>query len=626
VSPRYQGEPGRVEDAARLGIDVADAPLPARLHLGLRLEDELSEGGRVESPSHAVEVERRDGASFVRLRDEGGSRLDRDVVVRWPVARPEVGLSVGVGRPARGEPRHESAFGLLTVVPPAEETPLGPMARDLVVLLDTSGSMSGEPLEQARRLTSALVDSLAPADTFELLEFSDVARRWRAHPAEATPSARRDALRWLAGLRASGCTEMVDALFAALRPLRPEAQRQVVLVTDGQVGFEGQVVQTVLATLPAGSRLHVVAVGEAANRSLSHPAARAGRGLELVVGLDEDVERVVQRLLARTVAPVVTELELSGSALVAAAPERLPDLFAGAPVLLGVQVLPSGGELVVRGRTAKGPWSATTRVPAVEPGQGQLAAVALFGRELAEDLEMHAAAGEPSDELDARLERVGLDFRLSTRLTSWVAVSEEASVDPRSPMRRVKVAHELPHGVSALGLGLRAASASATGAGVAARMRGRPGSLGAMDLAARPAPAAHVMRSMHLEAEAAPSMPSDRGLKKKTPPDGWEAEPLTPRARPGGRFVLWTGHELVVELTVGEGGLEWQAPEQVALTFSDGASVRALVVEAKSTRFGRYTEGQVLRITLAVGEPDRGRKPSRLLLELPGGITLDVDL
>src|SRR5204863_7655834 len=145
-------------------------------------------------------------------------------------------------------------------------------------------------------------------------------------------------------------------ILEALSPLRPDAQRQVVLVTDGQIGFEQEIVRAILERLPAGARVHTVGVGSAVNRTLTASAARAGRGVEVVIGLGEDPERAAARLRARTEAPLVVEVEASGAALLELAPAKIPDLYRGAPVLLAAKVRPEGGELVVRGRTASGPW------------------------------------------------------------------------------------------------------------------------------------------------------------------------------------------------------------------------------------------------------------------------------
>jgi Ca-activated chloride channel family protein len=350
---------------------------------------------------------------------------------------------------------------LLTLLPPL--TPSSAIPRDVVVLLDTSGSMSGEPLAQACRILSALIDTLGEADQLELIQFSSAPRRWRPVPLAVTPAVKREALEWLGSRSAGGGTEMLAGIQEALAARRSESQRQVLLVTDGFIGFEAEVVGAIAAREFPATRVHTIGVGSAVNRSLTSAAARAGGGTEHIVGLGEDVEPAARRIVAATDAPLVVDLELAGSALLAHA--GLPDLFAGQPALIPLELRASGGELCIRGRTAAGIWQQTLAVGAVASGSGRAELRALFGRERVEQLEVRAAAGES---VDAEIERVGLDFCIATRLTSWVAVSETPSVDPQSPLRRERMPHQLPHGVSAEALGLRAGVMAGTMAAASA--------------------------------------------------------------------------------------------------------------------------------------------------------------
>jgi Ca-activated chloride channel family protein len=160
IGPRYVGSTETGAQAEAVAIDTAPGPLPARVRLEMRVGDAITPGRRVESPSHAL-FERPDGA--VELREPAGARLDRDLVARWAVAKPSIGVSLEVARPPAGKPNADSAYGLLTIVPPSPDggtragarpgEPSRAQARwprDLVVLLDTSGSM-GEPRSRSRR-------------------------------------------------------------------------------------------------------------------------------------------------------------------------------------------------------------------------------------------------------------------------------------------------------------------------------------------------------------------------------------------------------------------------------------------------------------------------------------------
>lgn len=455
VAPRYLGEPGRVADHAKVTVDVADRALPVKLSLGLTIRDALADGFRPESPSHPLHTVRGLAAFDVTFADDAGASLDRDVVVRWKAAQLTVGVELDVARPSKGN-ASTNAYGLLTLVPPAAEAKMSAVARDLIVLLDTSGSMSGQPLDQARRFTAALIDSLNERDTLELIEFSSQPRRWKAQAVAATPDHRKDAQRWLSKLSASGGTEMARGIIEALSPLRQESQRQVVLITDGLIGSEHEVLSAIAHRLPSGSRVHTIGVGSGVNRSLTQPAARAGRGVELVMGLGEDVEVSIRRLLSRTVAPLITDVQLSGEALVMSAPQRLPDVYAGAPALLSMKLSASGGLLTVRGRTAVGDFEETVQVPASEFGHGSRSVTTLFARELVEDLETQRIT-DRGTQVDQPITALGLDFQISTRLTSWVAISEQLTIDPRLPKRNVTQPQELAYGLSAEGVGLRPA-------------------------------------------------------------------------------------------------------------------------------------------------------------------------
>jgi Ca-activated chloride channel family protein len=241
--------------------------------------------------------------------------------------------------------------------------------------------MAGEPFDQARRIVARVIDTLSDADQLELIGFASEAKRWKASPLRATGHAKRSAVRWLEKLDASGGTEMRTGVAEALRPLRVNAQRQIVLVTDGEIGFESEIVGMIARELPGSCRFHTVGVGPAVNRTLTSGAARAGRGAEIVVGLGENPMPAVARLLARLEAPLLTDLVLTGSALFDHAPAALPDVLAGAPALIGLRLRPDGGELSITGRLGGRPWEELIPVPAMVVGEGNAAVIACYGRE-----------------------------------------------------------------------------------------------------------------------------------------------------------------------------------------------------------------------------------------------------
>ena len=606
LAPRYQGAEGRVPDAGRLEVAVADGEVAARLQLSLAVSDRLAPRGLLSSPTHAIRLSGEGGTASASLQAEGGAPLDRDVAIRWPVATAEVGVTLAVTRPVAPSRVAGRAFGLLSIVPPTPEA-LKALARDLIVLLDTSGSMSGRPLDQAKAVVGALVGSLTEADTLQLIEFSNAPRRWKSKPVTASPKARKEALAWLAKLDAGGSTEMTDALYAALEGLRDEAQRQVVLVTDGEIGFEAEIVKTIMARLTPGSRLHTVGVGSSVNRSLTGPAARAGRGVEVVLDLDDSADAAAARLLSRTVAPAVTELTVSGTALVKCATKRLPDLFGGAPALLSLELKPAGGTLTVTGETASGPFERTVTVEADDPAASNGAVAALFAREAVEELELVAAASGGGARQDQAIEGLGLQFQISTRLTSWVAVSDEPTVDPRKPTRREVMPQQLPYGMAVEGLGLRQGSPSVVfGREMSARvaqysMVERDDTQVLFEVEPKQFARARAPRAPALSSPMSPAPLG--GAKKEFSRSKGRASPFLSLAA---RLVLRGADRLVVEFEVPEGGFDWSPGTTAQVKLADGRTVEVEVDLTTTTAPGELASGTTVRLVLRLERPLTG--------------------
>ena len=453
VGVRYEGAPGVVPDAGRLDVDRdGDGAIPARIELELTVADPTA--NQISSPSHTVLCDA--GPDGVRARFGTGERLDRDLVVRWPACAAESGARLLIGGGLAGD---DGRYGLVTITPPA--APRATLARDLTVLIDASGSMDGPPLEHAKQVVTELLRSLEAGDRFELLAFANSMERLTPAMTGATPDAVARAQAALRALQAGGGTEMASAMQEALKPLRHDSQRQVVLVTDGYIGFENQVVAHIMHKLPEGSRVHAVGIGSAPNRSLTAPVARAGRGVELLVGDAVAARDAARRLCAASARPVITEVSIGGSALLRPATRRLRDVFAGQPLLAAVELGRQGGTLEVSGRLAGAaePWVRRIEVPAEA---AQTAAVvtphplgALFGREAIADLELTLAAAEQGrGEVEEKIEALGMRHRITSRRTSLVAIAEEPGVDPAAPKRVERIAVEVPAGVSAEGSGL----------------------------------------------------------------------------------------------------------------------------------------------------------------------------
>ncbi len=610
VGPRYQGAPGRVTDAERLDVDRDEGgDIPSRLALELTVADALPGPDSLVSPSHRLDRLLQGDAVLIRLAE--GARLDRDLVVQWPASSGVVGVRALEGR---GNSSDAGRYALLTVTPP--RAPDAVQRRDLTLLIDASGSMEGAPLETAKRVVSDLLEGLAPADRFEVIAFASAPQRLTAGLEEATPKSLKRCLQAITSLRAGGSTEMGTALREALSPLRADAQHQVVLVSDGYIGFEKELLAQLAHSLPAGVRLHTVGIGAAPNRALTQSLARGGRGVELLAGDEASAIEAARRLRAATDRPVLTEVSVSGTALCALAPARPRDVLAGQPLLLAAELHDQGGTLEVRGSVAGSStgWRWQLTVPAraasamadspVALRATSLPLGALFGREAISDAEFELAAGGDAGALDARIEALGMRHQLASRRTSLVAIAEEPSVDPRAPRRRKRLPVELPRGVSAEGAGLVPRGTLTLGRPVMPRGAAR---------------ASGVSEDAFRMARG-----QMRGGAPKSPTFRFGA-PAALRPLVQATVVALMGPELVLEFEVPTDGF-WLPSAEVEVEVPSlwnllGSSRRltARVVGEKSSPPGPHAAGLIVRLALRLGEVSAWPQGTLLALSWSGG-------
>ena len=608
VGVRYEGAPGRVPDAGRLDVDRAGGEgTPVRLEAALLIADGLA--GVVCPVSPGREVVCADHAGGVRVALGQAMKLDRDLVFRWQAAGEEVGVRAVEGKGLKGD---DGRYLLLTLTPPAHVSKA--MARDLTLLIDASGSMTGTPLARAKIVAEELLHSLDRGDRFEILAFAEQVQALTPGRMDATPRNIRKGLDQLAALQAGGGTEMVEAMVEALAQLRPESQRQVILITDGQIGFESQVINKVLHRVAAGVRLHAVAIGSAPNRTLTRGVARAGRGVEIMVGDDDDARKASRRLLQATVRPVLTEVSVTGPGLAALAPRRMQDILESRPLILLAEVAAAGGELEITGRLAgdSRPWSRKLPVGGQsghETGAGAgsgmagtttLPLGALFGREAIEDRELLLAAASEASErkrIEREIEELGLRHRIASRRTSLVAISEDPTVDPRDPRRRERLAVEVPAEVSAEGVGLMPMASYTLYKTLPPQMDRRS------------MPMASAILSERYEGRG----PEDDGEHEfeEFPQSDLSAEPLFKtqeadrliRRRMGpleceGRVLHHDGQLLVFEFEAPVDGLMLPADCEVWVFSSTGNSARARMLAAESSPPGPYSAGLTVRLAL----------------------------
>jgi Ca-activated chloride channel homolog len=418
---------------------AATALAPVRLTVSLRAGVPLA---AVESPTHTLAVRRLGEGLWQAELAAGEVPANRDFELVWRPRREAAPTLARFEQDVDGE-----RYAALLFLPPTPEAPAVPIPRDLVVVLDTSGSMGGASLEQAKRAVRAALSRLGPADRFDVIRFADDAEALFPASVEAGPRALGQAYAWVDGLTADGGTNMLPALRMALDdPPDPTVVRQVLFVTDGCVGNEEELF-TFLEDHLDRSRLFTVGIGSAPNSWFMTRAAELGRGTHTFIGSVAEVEDKMAGLFAKLERPVLADLDVAWDDPSAQSyPELPPDLYAGEPLLLVARLERPDAAVAVSGRRADAPFEQTLAPTPPRPASGL---DRLWARRKIDALEAAMRApGADRDALRGQIVELALAHGLASRYTSFVAVEERPSMAPGTPQATREVANLLPAGWS----------------------------------------------------------------------------------------------------------------------------------------------------------------------------------
>ncbi|GIE30809.1 hypothetical protein Ait01nite_038540 [Actinoplanes italicus] len=440
-----QSDTDAVPDASRISPPVLlpGFPNPLRLSINVDIDPAGLELGEVRSSLHTVTE--HDGS----LRIQPGERADRDFVLRLAYA-PGGESAVAVPDPAgEGDGDSEGGQGTyqLVVLPP--EASAAPRPKDVVLLLDRSGSMGGWKMVAARRAAARVIDTLTADDRFAVLTFDHVVDRPDGLGdglVEATDRHRFRAVEHLARADARGGTELLAPLTSALALLAdsPGRDRVLVLVTDGQVGNEDQIVKQV-SPLIGAIRVHTVGIDRAVNAGFLGRLAAIGAGRAELVESEDRLDEAMEQIHRRIGAPVVTGISVTGDGFSpldgTRSPSRLPGLYPGAPlVITGRYTGTPDGALTVTGRTRD---DQEFRTAVAVQRSSETAVTSLWARARLRDLEDAYSSGDLS--LEPEIVRTSLRFGVLCRFTAFVAVDERV-VNEGGDARRVTQPVEMPSG------------------------------------------------------------------------------------------------------------------------------------------------------------------------------------
>lgn len=448
VGPRYEGSPEKAAEVegwnANPYLTPGEKPsyrfaLQAKIDSGVPI-------AAVQSPSHRISPRfLSTKRAEVVLDDEWGG--NRDFVLRYRLAGEQIdaGLLLYPGR--------EESYFLLMMQPPARVAAAAIVPREYVFVLDVSGSMSGYPLEVAKRLIGDLLRGLRAQDRFNVLLFAGGSTVLSSESLPATPDNVAHALEVIQRERGGGGTEILGALQRAVAlPRARDRSRSVVVITDGFVTVEAETFQLVRSSLH-DANLFAFGVGTSVNRALIEGLARAGAGEPFVAIDAEEAEKVAAKLRTYVESPVLTQvaIEYRGFDAREVEPVAVPDLFAERPVIVfGKYKGTPQGTIELSGTSAAGEIRKAIAVSEASSSDDLVALRYLWARQrIARLSDERALSG--SDKQLKEITQLGLRHGLLTEGTSFVAVDTRIRSDGR-PVR-VRQPLPLPAGVSGEAVG-----------------------------------------------------------------------------------------------------------------------------------------------------------------------------
>lgn len=460
VGPRYLGnapDPGK----------IAPPVIPPGMRTGqtIDLNVNLNAGAPItdlKSVLHDITTRRSQGEAYAVSLRKADEIPNKDFILRYRVATD----FIQSGFLAKYDPLKGGFFSLI-LMPPKQPAAQQISPKQMIFVMDQSGSQTGFPIEKSKELTLKLIDTMNPGDTFNVMGFSVNVNTLWPEPRPNTPANRAEAKAFVSRLGANGGTELRRAVEAALLPAPdPKRTRIVIFNTDGFVGDEAAVLKSVREHR-GDARMFTFGIGNGVNHYLIDAMSEEGRGDSETVTLPENADAAVTRFVKRLHSPVLMDVhaKFEGVEVSDELPSHIPDVFGDKPIVIyGRYATPGRGKLTLSGTMGGEPWSQTIDLtfPSDLPGGDSIPA--LWARRMVDKiqregvLEAPGGSGSYPVRYDPRVEAIApeaknriidlaTEYGLITDYTSFVAV-EQRVINIGGHQRTVHVPVEMTEGVS----------------------------------------------------------------------------------------------------------------------------------------------------------------------------------
>ena len=399
----------------------------------------------IASRYHPVNVSEDNGRYSVSLAG-GTAPMDHDFELLWRPVVTSAPHAMAFTETIGGEPHY-----LLMVMPPsAEVATANIMPREMIFIIDTSGSMHGTSIAQAKKALRRALQGLRPGDRFNVIAFSSHPNPLFPSAVFADPANLSRAETFVESLAANGGTEMRAALNLALYLPPDESHlRQVIFITDGAVGNEDELFSLIERKLGNG-RLFTVGIGSAPNSWFMRKSAEVGRGTFTTISALHEVGEKMDRLFDKIEQPQVTNIAVDwpGGVVSESYPQIVPDLYMGEPVTVKARItgtLRAGDIVGISGDSASGAWFREIELLGDEPSSG---VGALWARARIARLMDEGRRGADADEIRASIVATALQHHLVSKHTSLVAIDKTPVRPASDPLLKDQLPNQMAYGQS----------------------------------------------------------------------------------------------------------------------------------------------------------------------------------
>lgn len=441
-----------VPDASR----ITPEPMPAGMRNGNDVTITVNiEGGmpihEVTGLTHSINVQKHSKTSMQISLQNQSTIADKDFVLAYRLSGDHTVLASLTHRSPRNESGCQDGYFTLVLQPKwkIEETEFAP--REVILLLDTSGSMNGPSISQLRIFADRILAELHPQDTLRVASFSNSVREFKPSPVSATHDNVAAARQFVRGLHASGGTNLLPALRTVLQDHADEStgSRYLFLLTDALVGNDNSILGYLHNSEVSDVRIFPVCFGAAPNHYLISRAAEIGRGFSMQVTNQDNAVELATRFNQKTSAPYMTDVVIDWGSLNVqdVIPNRTPDLYAGKPlVVTGRFDQPGSSNIQLSGNVLAQPVQLSMVLDLPENESKHDALGTLWARQRIREI-WNANVGRETPQSIAEITRLGIEHQLMTKYTSFVAVEEAQPEQLAGNLRQQSVRVQSPEGM-----------------------------------------------------------------------------------------------------------------------------------------------------------------------------------